>query len=304
VISRTLDLDGPVHLADFGGTGPTMVLVHGLGGSHANWAAVGPALSTRARVLAPDLPGFGRTPLADRSAHVRANRVFLDRILDAVTDGPVILVGNSMGGLLAMMEAAARPEKVAGLVLVCPAQPRPRRGWLDPVVALTFAAYALPGVGERVLGWRAARLGPEGLVRQTLAFCCAEPARVPAEVVAAHVALARERLERMPWANAAFVDAARSLVTVLAGRREMEAMIERIAAPTLLIQGAADRLVPVAASRALAAVRTDWSLAVLDGVGHVPQLEAPRRFVATVLDWLTALRSGTAQAANGRAGAS
>src|SRR5438876_7924663 len=109
MLSRTLDVDGgPVHLADFGGTGPTMILVHGLGGSHANWLAVGPGLAAHARVLAPDLPGFGRTPLAGRSARVRANVELLDRLLDAVAEDPAVLVGNSMGGLIAMMEAADR----------------------------------------------------------------------------------------------------------------------------------------------------------------------------------------------------
>src|SRR5438309_11835033 len=122
MLSRTLDLDGPVHVADFGGAGPTMVLVHGLGGSHANWLAVGPALAAHARVLAPDLPGFGRTPLAGRSARVRANVELLDRLLDAVDGRPAVLVGNSMGGLIAMMEAEARTEKVAGHVLAAPAQ--------------------------------------------------------------------------------------------------------------------------------------------------------------------------------------
>src|SRR5207249_2847631 len=116
--SRTIDLDGPIHYADFGGTGPTLVLVHGLGGSHVNWLAVAPVLARRARVLAVDLAGFGRTPLGERSADVHANRVLLDRFLDAVAAGPAVLVGNSMGGLVAMMEAALAPERVAGLVLV------------------------------------------------------------------------------------------------------------------------------------------------------------------------------------------
>jgi pimeloyl-ACP methyl ester carboxylesterase len=73
MISRTLDLGGPLHYQDFGGTGPTMVLVHGLGGSHLNWMMVGERLARRARVLVPDLAGFGRTPLAGRSASVSAN---------------------------------------------------------------------------------------------------------------------------------------------------------------------------------------------------------------------------------------
>jgi len=284
--SRTVDLGGPVHFADFGGSGPTMVLVHGLGGSHLNWLAVGPALAARARVLAPDLAGFGRTPLAGRSAHVRANAQLLDRFIDAVAEGPATLIGNSMGGLLAMMEAERQPEKVTRLVLVGAAQPRPPGTRFDPVVALTFAAYAVPGLGERFRRWRAARRGPEGLVRDTLQLVCADPGRVPAEVVAAHVALARDRMDRMPWGNQAFLEAARSIVFTLARRREVHAMIGRIAAPTLLVQGTRDRLVSLAASRATAALRPDWTLAVLEGIGHVPQLEAPERFVATVTGWL------------------
>ncbi len=284
--SRTVDLGGPVHFADFGGSGPTMVLVHGLGGSHLNWLAVGPALAARARVLAPDLAGFGRTPLAGRSAHVRANAQLLDRFIDAVAEGPATLIGNSMGGLLAMMEAERQPEKVTRLVLVGAAQPRPPGTRFDPVVALTFAAYAVPGLGEQFMRWRAARRGPEGLVRDTLQLVCADPGRAPAEVVAAHVALARDRMDRMPWGNQAFLEAARSIVFTLARRREVHAMIGRIAAPALLVQGTRDRLVSLAASRATAALRPDWTLAVLEGIGHVPQLEAPERFVATVTGWL------------------
>src|SRR2546430_8629252 len=121
--SRTIDLDGPVHYADFGGTGPTLVLVHGLGGSHVNWMAVAPALARDARVLAVDLAGFGRTPLGERSADVHANRILLDRFLEAVAAGPVLLVGDSMCGLVAMMEAALAPERVAGPRPVATAQP-------------------------------------------------------------------------------------------------------------------------------------------------------------------------------------
>ncbi len=292
--SHTIDLDGPVHYADFGGSGPTVVLVHGLGGAHVNWMAVGPALAARAHVVAPDLAGFGRTPLAGRSAHVHANLGLLDRFVDAVADGPAILVGNSMGGLIAMMEAARQPAKVSRLVLVGPAQPRPSATLIDPMVALTFAAYAFPGVGEALLRWRAARLGPEGLVRQTLALCCADPARVAADVVAAHVAMARER-QGMPWGQAAFLEAARSIMAVLARRRRVHEMIAAIEAPTLIVQGTEDRLVPVAASRATAALRRDWSLEVFEGVGHVPQLEVAERFVRTVVGWIEG-RRGEAEA--------
>src|SRR2546426_3434740 len=275
--SRTIDLDGPVHYADFGGTGPTLVLVHGLGGSHVNWLAVAPVLARRARVLAVDLAGFGRTPLGERSADVHANRVLLDRFLDAVAAGPAVLVGNSMGGLVAMMEAALAPERVAGLVLVAPAQPRSAEARVDGTVAALFTLYALPLVGEQVLRWRGRLLGPAGVVRATLALCCADPSRIPPDVVEAHVALARERLEHMPWANRAFIQAARSLIAVAARRSWFDEMVQRITAPTLLVQGDRDRLVAPAASRRLAGPRPARSLELFAGVGHIPPPAKPPR---------------------------
>jgi pimeloyl-ACP methyl ester carboxylesterase len=285
--SRTIDLDGPVHYADFGGDGATMVLVHGLGGAYVNWLGVGAALAERARVLAPDLAGFGRTPLAGRSATVRANRALLARFVDAVAGEPVILVGNSMGGLISMIEAAERPHMVRGLVLVGPAQPL-ARGGVDALVTAAFAAYGLPLVGGALLRARAALQTPRRTVLTTLRLCCVDPERIAPEVVEAHVALARERLEHMPWANRAFLQAARSVILEITRRTSVQRTVRRIAAPTLLIQGTADRLVRLAASRGLAASRPDWTFEVFDGVGHVPQMEASERFVDTVRRWMDA----------------
>ncbi len=79
-----------------------------------------------------------------------------------------------------------------------------------------------------------------------------------------------------------------SLVTTLAWPRRYLALIRRVQAPTLVVHGAADRLVPLAAVQALVRSRPEWTLRVLPGVGHVPQLEAPRRFVEVVSAWLDA----------------
>ena len=71
--SHLADLAGPVHWVDFGGRdgGPTFVLVHGLGGSHLNWALVAPGLADRGRVVAVDLAGFGLTPAGGRPTMAR-----------------------------------------------------------------------------------------------------------------------------------------------------------------------------------------------------------------------------------------
>src|SRR5262245_61489789 len=125
MVDRVVDVGGPVHFIDFGGSGPPMVLVHGLGGAGINWLNVGPGLARRARVVALDWPGFGHPPPAGRSARLPAQREVLGRFIGAVAGGPAIVVGNSMGGLLAMMVAAEEPARVSHLVLAAPAQPLP-----------------------------------------------------------------------------------------------------------------------------------------------------------------------------------
>ena len=149
--SRTAGLGGPVHGVDYGGQTagaerPTFVLVHGLGGSHLNWDLLAPHLTPHARVVALDLPGFGRSEPGDRRATVQANVAVLDRFLAEVVGGPAVLVGNSMGGMVSILVAAAAGDRVRCLVLIGPAVPGPRHR-LDPLVAGTFAACAVPGVG-------------------------------------------------------------------------------------------------------------------------------------------------------------
>jgi glycerol-3-phosphate dehydrogenase len=283
---HTIDAGGPVHFADFGGAGPPMVLVHGLGGSCENWLAVGGPLAEHARVLAPDLPGFGRTPPAGRPITVTASQEALHRFLQVAVKEPAILVGNSMGGLIAMMQAASAPDSVAGLVLVAPAQPQARGGRPDLAVQALFAIYLVPGVSRWFLRARAARLGPEGLVADLMRLLCADGSRVPADVQRAHVALVRERIASMPWANDAFLSATRSMLALMLRPARYHAIVERVAAPTLVIHGRADRLVPLASSQALVRRKPGWALEVFDDIGHVPQLEASARFVETVAGWL------------------
>src|SRR4029077_18312620 len=122
VVSRWADLDGPLHYLAFGGPAdrpgplhcvdcggpagvPLIVCVHGLGGSAANWVAVAPLLTGGCRVVAPDLAGHGLTQSRGRGTGVAANRALLHRFLASVAPGPVILMGNSMGGMISLLEA-------------------------------------------------------------------------------------------------------------------------------------------------------------------------------------------------------
>ena len=143
---RTADLGGPVHYLEFPGppAGPTFVLVHGLGGNHANWLALAPFLAERGRVLALDLPGFGLSPLAGRKATMSSSRSIIGRFIDEIASTPVILIGNSMGGALSIAHAAKDPGSVRGVVLIAPALPRSGRHALDTTVAGFLSAAIVP----------------------------------------------------------------------------------------------------------------------------------------------------------------
>jgi pimeloyl-ACP methyl ester carboxylesterase len=287
--SRWIDLDGPVHYLDFGGpaNAPAIVGVHGLGGSAVNWSAIAPLLTDRFRLLAPDLAGHGLTRSNGRGTTVTANRALLHRFIETVPGAPVILMGNSMGGMISLIEAAAAPDAVAGLVLVAPALPivltRP-----DPLVAAMFAAYATPGVGWMLITARR-RMSPEAAVAMTLSLCCVDSSRIPAEVVAQHVAIARRRA-KFADGTRDFLAAARSVSATTGYIRgsSYRSGIRSITAPVLVLHGDRDRLVPIAVARAAAATNPSWSLIVLPDIGHVPQLEAPHETARAVLDWLDA----------------
>jgi pimeloyl-ACP methyl ester carboxylesterase len=285
--SRWTDVDGPVHFLDFGGParGPVIVGVHGLSGSAVNWAAIAPLLTGRYRFIAPDLAGHGLTRTAGRDPGVFANRVLLHRFIESCARRPVILMGNSMGGMISLLEAAASPETVSALILVDPALPfafaRP-----DPVVATMFALYGTPGLGGLLRSLRR-DAPPEAQVARLLSLCCADPSRVSAQAVAQHVEMERRR-EEFPDRSQAFNQAMRSVAqTISRGRGQAyRAIVNSVACPVLLVQGDRDRLMPVSVARSAARAHPDWTLAVLPGVGHVPQLEVPRDTAGLILDWL------------------
>lgn len=300
--SCTVDLGGPVHFTDSGeplgfkGTTRDLVIVciHGLGGSHVNWIAVEPALARRARVLAIDLPGFGRTPLAGRHAGIQAHRHVLDRFLTQVVGVPAVLMGMSMGGTIAILEASSQPERVAGLVLVCPSVPGPRMT-LDREVARRVVTYAIPGLSEKMMRRRRQRLGPEALVHESLRMACVDPRRIPQWVLDAMLDVATER-NQMPWTDKAYLEAVRSLVILhTKGKRRFFEAIQRVEAPTLLVQGAADLLAPLVSAQQVAHARPDWEFMMLDDVGHLPMLEDPERLISIVDAWLSTLPPATAE---------
>ena len=262
-----------------------MVCVHGLGGSLVNWAAVAPSLSKTCRVIALDLAGFGRTRSHGRSTSVNANQRLLHRFMTEVCGDPAILVGNSMGGLIAVLQTDAHPETVAGIVLIDPALPVGLASRPDPRVAATFGLYAVPAVGRSVVARRRSSGSAEEVAMALLRLCCADPSLVPRPIVDQHLALARERND-YPDVDAELIVAARSLLWVLARRRVHASLLHNITVPVLLMHGDRDRLVPIASARTAAAANPTWRFEVAVGVGHVPQLEVPDWTISLILNWL------------------
>jgi pimeloyl-ACP methyl ester carboxylesterase len=290
------DLDGPVHWIEFtpgdSPDGTPIVFVHGLGGSHLNWCLIGPELADGRRAVALDLHGFGMTPGTRASATVQRNRRLLDRFVREVTGTPVILAGNSMGGLISLMQAAMAPGTVGGLVLIEPALPPPRQT-PDRQVAGQFLLYALPGLGELYVRAVMSRRPPELAVQRVIELCFADPSRADAAMLTASTALATER-QRQERANAAaFLAASRSLMRVVGQRHRYWEMMASVRVPVLLIGGEADRLVPAASMRQAAARNPRWETVILPGVGHTPQLEVPGNVIGTVREWLDRTIPGT-----------
>jgi len=272
-----------------------MVLVHGLGGMHLNWMAVGDALAHDYRVVAPDLIGFGATPPAGRRSSIPSNLQTLHRFVRVVGGGePVILVGNSMCGLLSGFLAAESPHLVDRLVLVDPAVPNPRFDGVSAIVVAFFTALMVPGVASTYLRRRSRQLGAEAVVKTTLAAVCEDPRRVAPDIVKAHVEFTARRIAAMPWADHVMVEAARSLLRVLVRANRYYERMGRVKAPTLVIHGAEDRLVPVPSIRRLVSRCPSFELEVLRGVGHVPMMEAPESFLAVLQSWMQGAREARA----------
>jgi len=290
------DLDGPVHWIEFphgdSPDGAPIVFVHGLGGSHLNWCLIGPELADRHRAVALDLHGFGLTPGTRATATVQRNTRLVDRFVREVTGTPVILVGNSMGGLISLMQTAAAPETVRGLVLIDPALPPPRQT-PDRQVSGQFLLYALPGLGELYVRAVMSRRPPEVAVRRLVELCFADPSRADPAMLTAAIALAAERQRQERRNAAAFLAASRSLIRVVSQRHRYWEMMASVRVPVLLIGGESDRLVPAAAMRQAAARNPRWETVLLPGVGHTPQLEVPDSVIGTVRDWLGRIIPGT-----------
>ncbi len=254
--------------------GEPALYVHGLGGASTNWTDYAALLATRLDGEALDLPGFGESgPAPVRGGYtVEAQARTVVAYLEHRGAGPVHLVGNSMGGVAALLVAATRPDLVRTLTLVSPAMPwlRPRRG-SDAVISLLL----MPGIG-RYAQRRLDALPPERRVAGLIRICFADPAAVPRNRIdEAIVEMARR--QELPWSTDALTSSLRALARsyLVLGPRSLWRQAALVRAPTLVVWGTEDLLVPVELAGRTAAALPDSRLLVLPHVGHVAQLEVP-----------------------------
>jgi len=284
----TVDVEGPIaYRAWDGPSETTFVLLHGLGGSHLSWLQVAPGLAGLGRVLAPDLPGFGRSPRAGRPTRMMDSRRWLSGFLDRATDGPVVLAGNSMGGAVALLESTMEPERVDGVVLTSSIYPFMRSGWPHPLVLASFLAYHVPVLGEAIVKTRRAAVAPEAVVRLGLQMLTVDPSAIPDDVVELHAELLAD-LRAEPEAADAFLDAARSINAYVGSHDVGHRAMDSVRCPVLVVHGRRDRFVPVAYAEAALERYPSWRGRLLAHVGHVPQMEAPARWLGEVADWYAA----------------
>ncbi|GAA2858176.1 alpha/beta fold hydrolase [Pseudonocardia halophobica] len=258
--------------------GADAVYVHGLSGSATNWTDIAGLLAPRVAGTAVDLPGFGYTepvPSCDYSpaGHADALLCWL-----AGRGRPVHLLGNSLGGVVAMLVAARRPELVRTLTLVSPAMPDRRpdpRRMSDPRMALAW----IPGLGSRARAQLAA-MTPRARAEATMRLCFGDPTRAT-DVRLEETAEEIRARGRQPWAGRAIDRTAFGMFRSWMGPGLWRAAA-RVPVPTLVLWGDRDRLVAPRLAVRTARTFPDGRLVMLDGVGHIAQIETPDRVAAAV----------------------
>jgi pimeloyl-ACP methyl ester carboxylesterase len=267
---KTATLHGrPLTYAE-GGEGPVLLLIHGMGGTYENWGTVMEPLARRHTVIAPDLPGHGSSAPGAGDYSLGTLAAALRDLLLALGHERATLVGHSLGGGIAMQLAYQFPEVTERLVLVS-------SGGLGPEVSLVLRAAALPG-SDVVIAATARTASRAGtIVGRALATVGLRPTPDVAEVARGYASLADG--DR----RAAFLATLRSVVN--AGGQRVDA-IDRIylveGIPVLILWGARDPIIPVRHGERAHDAIPGSLLEIFDGVGHLPQLEAPAKFIATL----------------------
>ena len=257
------------------GSGPPIVLIHGITASSRVWELVGPRLARQHTVLAPDLLGHGETakPRGDYSMGSFASGI-RDLIL-WLDLGPATVVGHSLGGGVAMQFAYQFPERTQRLALVA-------SGGLGRRVHGFLRAATLPG-SELVLPVLAARqvLSAGRTVGRALGRVGLQLGNDAMEMARGHASLGD------PESRAAFVHTLRASVDP--GGQRVQAVDRLYLAaelPVLIVWGARDRIIPPEHGRRAHELVPGSRFELFERAGHFPHLDEPERFVRTLEDWI------------------
>jgi pimeloyl-ACP methyl ester carboxylesterase len=265
------------------GAGEPQLLVHGLGGASSNWVDVIGGLRRLGPVVAMDLPGFGHTPAASGTAlTVDGHAELVLAVADELGWERFTLHGNSMGGLVSTLLAAEHPDRVERLVLVSPALPPS-----CPLAMLPPPLTTLTGMVPMVLPSRR----PHQLMR--LIFTDPEGIRPALLKVMAADSRPRDEQETADHKRA-LLESTRSIAGLWLDPRRVYRAIDAVQAPTLVLGGTADALVPARVLRKVLARRTDWAGSVLDDHRHALMLDAPEEFLDRVSSWHAATDAAVA----------
>ena len=242
------------------------MLLHGLGGAASNWVAVAPALAERARVVVPELPGHGGSSALP--APVATLDAYADRVAGAL-DGPSVVVGHSLGGVVALRLALRAPRLVRGVVLAAPAGIS--SGTRRSQRALAIASLIQPG--KRISPLRRLVSGSRVLRSVVFGFgLVADPDALEPRVAEAF------------FAGSALHTGVREAADALV-RTDPRRDLERVACPALVVHGARDRQVPLRDAFEYARL-LDAPLRVIADCGHLLIGERPHAVVDAIVDFL------------------
>jgi 4,5:9,10-diseco-3-hydroxy-5,9,17-trioxoandrosta-1(10),2-diene-4-oate hydrolase len=267
---RHVDWGAHQHWAEIGGRpinyiemgqGPPLLLVHGLAGSWQNWLETIPHFARTHRVIAPDLPGFGASPMPAEKISIPGYGQLLDDFCVALEVEHGAWVGNSMGGLIAAEVAIQHARRVDKLVLVSAAG-------ITAEHQRNERALAVMRRFEAALAWASTHPQPKFLMRPrargALRVVFAHPEKLPGPLLVEQAAGS---------GKPGFIDALDALSDY-----PLRDRLERISVPTLIVWGDKDRLVPLHDADVFEELIPNARKIVYEDTGHVSMLERPSRF--------------------------
>ena len=254
---------------------PPVVLMHGLGATNASMLPLLADLATDHRVIAPDFPGFGASGAPRWRYRAQDLARWLDAFLTIVDARPAALIGNSLGGRVAIELGLTSPDAVSRMVLLCPSPAFRRLRQFTPLVRVLPPDAVVPPLPL-----------PHRAIVGGIRAMFSEPSRLPQSWYDA-AADEHLRVMRSYWHRRAFFSALKQIYMEEAfGDHGFWDRLPKLATPALFIWGDRDRLVPASFERHVVAAVPDAESICLADSGHVPQFEHPEETARITREFL------------------